>query len=57
MEVPRLGVRRKPGNRRLVCSGRGRRVSELREVEEREVRDLACFEYQTTVVREPYRVW
>jgi transposase len=52
----RLWVRRKPGNRKVVCSGCGRRVSEIREVYEREVRDLACFEYQTTVVLELYRV-
>jgi Transposase/Helix-turn-helix domain of transposase family ISL3/zinc-finger of transposase IS204/IS1001/IS1096/IS1165 len=39
-----------------VCSGCGRRVSEIREVYEREVRDLACFEYQTSVVLELYRV-
>lgn len=52
----KLWVRRKPGHRRLVCSGCGRRVSEIREIYEREVRDLACFEYQTTVVLELYRV-
>ena len=52
----KLWVRRKPGHRRLVCSGCGRRVNEIREVYEREVRDLACFEYQTTVVLELYRV-
>lgn len=52
----KLWVRRKSGHRRLVCSGCGRRVSEIREVYEREVRDLACFEYQTTVVLELYRV-
>ena len=52
----KLWVRRKPGRRRLVCSGCGRRVNEIREVYEREVRDLACFEYQTTVVLELYRV-
>jgi transposase len=52
----KLWVQRKPGHRRLVCSGCGRRVSEIREVYEREVRDLACFEYQTTVVLELYRV-
>ncbi|HEV2380260.1 MAG TPA: ISL3 family transposase [Terriglobia bacterium] len=52
----KLWVRRKSGQRRLVCSGCGRRVSEIREVYEREVRDLACFEYQTTVVLELYRV-
>ena len=52
----KLWVRRKPGNRKVVCSGCGRRVSEICEVYEREVRDLACFEYQTTVVLELYRV-
>jgi hypothetical protein len=31
-------------------------VSEIREVYEREVRDLACFEYQTSVLLELYRV-
>ena len=52
----KLWVKRKAGHRRLVCSGCGRRVSEIREVYEREVRDLACFEYQTAVVLELYRV-
>jgi transposase len=52
----KLWVRRKSGNRKVVCSGCGRRVSEICEVYEREVRDLACFEYQTTVVLELYRV-
>ena len=52
----RLWVKRKPSQRRLVCSGCGRQVSESREVYEREVQDLACFEYQTTVVLELYRV-
>ena len=52
----KLWVRRKRGNRKLVCSGCGRRVSEFHEVYEREVRDLACFEYRTTVVIELYRV-
>jgi transposase len=52
----KLWVRRKPGHRRLVCSGCGCQVSEIREVYEREVRDLACFEYQTMVVLELYRV-
>jgi transposase len=40
----------------VVCAGCGRRVSEIREVYEREVQDLAYFEYQTTVVLELYRV-
>jgi len=44
------------GHRRLVCSACGRRVSEIREVCEREGQDLARFEYQTTVVLELYRV-
>lgn len=52
----RLWVRRKRGNRVLVCSGCGRRVDEIAEVYEREVRDLPCFEYRTTVVIELYRV-
>jgi len=49
-------VRRKRGNRVLICSGCGRRVSEIAEVYEREVRDLPCFEYRTTVVIELYRL-
>jgi transposase len=52
----RLWVRRKRGNRKLVCSGCGRRLSEIAESYEREVRDLPCFEYRTTVVIELYRV-
>jgi transposase len=52
----RLWVRRKRGNRKLVCSGCGRRVEKIGEVYEREVRDLPCFEYSTTVVIELYRV-
>lgn len=52
----KLWVRRKGLNRKLVCSGCGRRVSEIHEVYEREVRDLPCFDYKTTVVVELYRV-
>jgi transposase len=52
----RLWVRRKSGKRKLVCSGCGRSVSEIAEVCEREIRDLPCFEYRTTVVIELYRV-
>jgi transposase len=40
----------------LICSGCDRRVQEIAAVYEREVRDLACFEYRTTVVIELYRV-
>lgn len=50
----RLWVRRKPG--KFVCSGCGRAVKEIAEVYEREVRDLPCFEYRTTVAVELYRV-
>jgi len=52
----KLWVRRKRGNRRLICSGCGRRIGELADVTEREVRDLPCFEYRSTVVIELYRV-
>jgi transposase len=52
----RLWVRRKRGNRRLVCSSWGKRVPEIVESYEREVRDLPCFEYSPTVVIELYRV-
>jgi transposase len=52
----KLWVRRKRGNRKLVCSGCGRRVNEIHEVYEREVRDLPCFEYRTAVVIELCRV-
>lgn len=50
----RLWVRRKAG--KWVCSGCGRSVREIAEVYEREVRDLPCFEYRTTVVVELYRL-
>jgi transposase len=52
----KLWVRRKRGNRRLICSGCGRGIGEPADVTEREVRDLPCFEYRTTVVIELYRV-
>lgn len=52
----KLWVRRKRGNRVLVCSGCGRRVDDVAEIYEREVRDLPCFEYRTTVVIELYRL-
>ena len=51
----KLWVRRKRGNRALVCSVCGRRIQEIAEIYEREVRDLPCFEYRTTVV-ELYRL-
>jgi len=52
----KLWVRRKRGNRRLVCSSCGRKLSQAHDLYEREVRDLPCFEYRTTVVIELYRV-
>jgi transposase len=52
----KLWVRRKRGNRALICSGCGRRMHEIAAVYEREVRDLPCFEYRTTVIIELYRV-
>ncbi|HUE01382.1 MAG TPA: transposase family protein [Bryobacteraceae bacterium] len=51
-----LWIRRKRGNRSLRCPVCGRRVQEIREVIERAVRDLLCFEYTTTVVVELYRL-
>lgn len=52
----KLWVRRKRGNRKLVCSGCGRKLSDVYDTYEREVRDLPCFEFRTTVVIELYRV-
>ena len=52
----KLWIRRKRGNRKLVCSGCGKRVGEIVAIYEREARDMPCFEYSTTVVIELYRV-
>jgi len=52
----KLWVRRKRGNRVYVCSGCGRRVNTIADTYEREVRDLPCFEYRTSVVVELYRL-
>src|ERR1700674_2496844 len=52
----KLWVRRKRGNRKLICSGCGRKLSDAYDSYEREVRDLPCFEFRTTVVIELYRV-
>ena len=51
-----LWVRRKRGNRKLRCPSCGRQVSDIHDVYEREVRDLPCFEFLTTVVIELYRL-
>jgi transposase len=52
----RLWVRGKRGNHKLECSGCGRRIPDIAETYEREVRDLPWSEYRTTVVIELYRV-
>lgn len=52
----KLWVRRKSLNRKLVCSGCGRGVTGIHEVYEREVLDLPCFDYKTTVIVELYRL-
>jgi transposase len=52
----RLWVRRKRGNRKLICSGCGRKFTDAHDSREREVRDLPWGEYRTTVVIEVYRV-
>jgi transposase len=52
----RLWVRRKRGNRKLVCSSCGKRVHEIVETFEREVRDLPWSQYRATVVIELHRV-
>src|SRR5580658_4996297 len=54
----KLWVRRKKAGLKLICSGCGQHVptSKIQEICEREVRDLPCFEYSTTVVVETYRV-
>ena len=49
-------MRRKRGNRKLVCSGCGQKLSQVHDLYEREGRDLPCFEYRTRVVIELYRV-
>lgn len=52
----KLWVRRKRGNRRLICSSCGRRIAEPAGFAEREVRDLPWGEFRTTVVIEIFRV-
>ncbi|MBS1824710.1 MAG: ISL3 family transposase [Acidobacteria bacterium] len=51
-----LWVRRKRGNKKLVCSACGRRCTTIHEIVTREVRDLPWGLYRTTVVVELYRV-
>ena len=52
----KLWVRRKRGNKVLICAGCGGRCSQIEETREREVRDLPWRKYQTVVVVEFYRV-
>lgn len=54
----KLWVRRKKTGLKLICSGCREHVpaNAIHEVSEREVRDLPCFEYTTTVVVETYRL-
>jgi transposase len=52
----RLWVRRKRGNRILICSGCGGRARKIEEVRQREVRDLPWRKYQAVVNVEYYRV-
>jgi transposase len=52
----KLWVRRKRGSKKLLCSGCGRRVDDIHEICEREIRDLPVFEFRTTVVIELYRL-
>ena len=52
----RLWVCRKRGNRKMICSGCGRKFSDAHDFREREVRDLPWGEYRTTVIIEVYRV-
>ena len=49
-------MRRKRGNRKLICSGCGRKLDDAMDVTEREVRDLPWGQFRTTVVIELYRV-
>ena len=54
----KLWVRRKKADLKLICSGCGKHVpaNRIQEINEREVRDLPCFEYKTAVVVETYRM-
>jgi transposase len=52
----RLWIRRKRGNRKIECSGCGRKFSELYDTSERAVRDLPWSAFTATVYIEIYRV-
>jgi transposase len=55
-KILKLWVRRKPGNRKLECSGCGRKFREACDSSERAVRDLPWSAFRTTVFIEIYRV-
>ena len=52
----KLWVRRKRGHQKLVCSGCGRELEKAHGTKEREVSDLPCLEFRTTIILEVYRV-
>jgi len=55
-KILKLWARRKGGNRKVMCSGCGRKMTEACNVYQREVRDLPRSEYRATVLIELYRV-
>lgn len=55
-KVLELWVRRKRGNRKLECSGCGRKLDDAYDFSERVVRDLPWSEFKTAVHVEVYRV-
>ena len=55
-KILELWVRRKRGNRKLECSGCGRKFADAYDSNERSVRDLPWSELRTTVHIEVYRV-
>jgi transposase len=52
----KLWIRRKRGNRKIECSGCGRKFTEVYDVSERSVRDLPWSGFKATVFIEIYRV-
>ena len=55
-KILELWVRRKRGNRKLECSGCGRKFNDAYDCRERAVRDLPWSEFKTAVHVEVYRV-
>lgn len=52
----RLWVRRKPVHRGFECRGCGRRLHQVHDVREREIRDLPWSVYRATVIVEVHRL-